>query len=152
MCSIQVIWREFVWWTQSAVRGGTISALQGVSYTLTWDNTCIKIRKEILNKLVKQQRLMVGTTKRHPWLKLTPVLKLWFMEHEFFSSLLERQRDISSVKITGFHQSFVAENYKFLEGIHACELLQHNVEEGHHETWSKEGYWRQHFETFSKDI
>ena len=91
---------------------------------------------------------MIGANKPHPWLKLTPVFKLWFMEREFLGSILERQRDTTSVMITGFHQSLIAENYKFLAGIYACELIQHNVEENHHETWSKEGYWRQHINRY----
>ena len=91
---------------------------------------------------------MICANMLHPWLKLTPVLKLWFMEREFFRSILERQRDTTPAMITGFHQSLVAENYNFLAGIYACELIQHNLEENHHVTWSKEGYWRQHFYLF----
>ena len=132
---------DYVYWTKSTIKRGTISELQGVWYTMTCDKMSKKVRKEMVNKLVKQNLLLIGSKEPHPWLKLAPVFKLWFMEREFFGSILERQRDTSSVMITEFHQSLVAENYKFLHGIYACELIQHNVEENHHPTWTKEGSW-----------
>ena len=101
---------------------------------MTCDKMSKKVRKEMVNKLVKKNLLLIGSKEPHPWLKLAPVFKLWFMEREFFGSILERQRDTTSVMITEFHQSLVAENYKFLHGIYACELIQHKVEENHHQT------------------
>ena len=93
---------DFIYWTKSNIRRGTISGLQGDWYKMTCDNMSKQIRKETVNKLVKQKQLMIGVKKLHPWRK-APVFKLRFMEREFFGSIPERQRDTTSVMITGFH-------------------------------------------------
>ena len=50
---------------------------------------------------------------------------------------MERQSDVTSPTISGFHHSLVAENYNFLRGVYACELRQHDVKKRFHETMSK---------------
>ena len=83
--------------------------------------------------------MKIGVVEQHPWLRINPVFlfKLWFREKRFMRSIMDRQQDVTSPMISEFHQSLVAENFNFLRGVFACELLQHNVENGCHKTQSK---------------